>query len=104
MVEEITAGKGGVYVAVHVQPGSRRPGVVGHHGGALKIAVAPPPDGGRANQAVVQALAQLLGVPRADVMVVAGHTSRRKTVFARGIGVPDARFKIEAALTEDRNG
>ena len=103
MVEEITAGEGGVYVQVHVQPGSRRPGLMGRHGDALKIAVVAPPVGGRANQAVIEALAELLGLPARDFVVVGGRASRHKRLFAKGIDVPHAGSRIEAALSH-RNG
>lgn len=73
---------------------------MGRHGGALKIAVTAPPMDGRANQAVVKAIAELLGVPASDVSLVAGHTSRQKRLFARGIDVRDARLRVAAALND----
>jgi uncharacterized protein (TIGR00251 family) len=62
---------------LRVAPGARRPGVVGRHGDAWKVRVAAPPDGGRANDAVVRLLTDALGV---DVTLIAGHSSRDKVV------------------------
>jgi len=57
--------------------------------------VAQPAEGGRANAAVVELLAEALSVGRGDVEVVAGHGSRDKIVAVAGL----ARDDIDAALT-----
>lgn len=98
MTDPIAAGTGGVYINVHVQPGARRPGVIGRHGNALKIAVAAQPTGGQANKAVINAVAELLSLPASDVGIVAGQTSRRKRLFAKNIDLETARSKIVAVL------
>ena len=78
----------GLAVRVKVQPGARRPGVLGQvpdvEGTRLKIAVAEPPEDGRANRAVCAALAEALGVKPADVDVTAGAASRQKTLLVQG--------------------
>jgi uncharacterized protein len=71
---------GGVELALHVQPGARRAGLVGEHGGRLKLSVAAPPADGRANEAVLQLVADLLAVPRRAVELVSGATARDKRV------------------------
>jgi len=75
----------GVLIFVHLQPGARRTGQGGEHGGRLKVAVAPPPLEGRANDALVEWIAERLELPRRQVSVAAGLRSRDKTVRARGI-------------------
>ncbi len=50
-------------------------------GDALKVRVAAPPVEGRANQALVEFLADALDVPRQCVSVVKGATGRRKTLL-----------------------
>ena len=94
----ITPGIDGIYLDLHIQPGTRRPRIVGPHGDALKVAVSAPAVSGRANQAVRLAVATLLEVPIGDVSLTSGHSSRRKRVFIRGIDEPAAKHRIDEAL------
>ena len=45
---------------------------------AVCVRVTAPPDGGKANKAVCQAVAASLGVPKSAVEVASGATARRK--------------------------
>lgn len=67
-----------IFLRVHVQPGAGRSAVVGRHGDAVKIKVAAPPEGGRANEAVTELLASSLGLPASQVTLVSGASSRSK--------------------------
>ena len=96
----LTAADDGLYVDVHVQPGAHRPRIVGRHGDALKVAVAAPPIEGRANEAVVKAIAEVLGVDAADVTLASGETSRRKRLFVKGVDEKVAQIAFEAALSD----
>ena len=78
----------GVQVRVHAQPRARRNEIVGTHDGALKIKIAAPPVDDAANRAVVNFFADLLGVPKSRVRIVAGLKSRDKTLFIEGVS-PD---------------
>ncbi len=71
-------------LTVHVRPGAARAGIGGSHDGALVIRVREPASDGRANEAVVRAVADELGLPRRDVRIVAGTRSRRKVVELDG--------------------
>jgi uncharacterized protein len=67
-------------VAITVSPGSARTELVGRHGEGWRARVAAPPERGRANRALVELVAGLVGVPRDRVAVVAGGSGRRKVV------------------------
>lgn len=69
---------------VHVQPRASRSEVVGTHGAALKVRLLAPPVDGAANEALVALLSEKLGVPRRDVRIVQGVTSRAKVVEIDG--------------------
>jgi uncharacterized protein (TIGR00251 family) len=63
-----------------VQPRASRAKIGPMHDGRLKIAVTAPPVDGEANAAVIDLIARRLGIARGDVEVVAGASSRRKTL------------------------
>jgi uncharacterized protein len=65
---------------VKVVPGSSRDQIVGWLGDALKIKVMAPPEKGRANEAVVEILAEKLGISTDDIEVVSGHSSTSKVI------------------------
>lgn len=81
----------GVELALHVQPGARRSGVVGEHGGRLKVAVSAPAVDGRANQALLDLLAKACGVPRRTVSLVSGAGGRDKRVRLAGLTAAQVR-------------
>jgi uncharacterized protein len=81
-------------VAITVSPGAARTELVGRHGDGWRARVAVPPERGRANRALVELVAELAGVPRDRVALVAGASSRRKVVEVEGLGADelDRRF------------
>jgi uncharacterized protein (TIGR00251 family) len=68
----------GCILPVRVHPGARRNDITGVHDGALKISLTTPPTDGRANQALIAFIAERLRVPRSQVTLVSGATSRSK--------------------------
>lgn len=76
---------GSVWIFVKAVPGASRDGIAGRLGDRLKVRVAAPPEGGKANKAICGLLASALGVRAQDVEVVAGHGRAEKTVRVAGI-------------------
>ncbi|MCA9057162.1 MAG: YggU family protein [Planctomycetaceae bacterium] len=70
----------GAILHLHVQPKARREEIVGVHDGRLKVAVLAPPDKGKANDAVLQLVANALQIPVSSVELVRGATNRRKDI------------------------
>jgi uncharacterized protein (TIGR00251 family) len=69
-----------VVLELHVQPGAKRSEFAGKHGEWLKVRLAAPAVDNKANQALVEFLAEHYGVPRRNVTIVSGARSRRKRV------------------------
>jgi uncharacterized protein (TIGR00251 family) len=96
---------GGVHIAVRLAPRSRAEridGIVRLADGttALKASVTAPPEGGRANAALLRLLAKRLRLPQRDLVITAGLRSRSKTVHIAGD--PDALVRrLRAAVAED---
>lgn len=82
----------GYIVAVHAQPGAKRSEISGLHGGRLKVRIAAPPLEGRANEALIEFLAQRLGLPRSKLRVLKGLQGRAKLVEIADSDVDPARL------------
>lgn len=65
---------------VKVVPKSSRDRVAGWVGDRLKVQVTAAPEKGKANAAVIDVLAEALGLPRRAVRITGGETSPQKTV------------------------
>jgi uncharacterized protein len=76
-------------IRVRVVPGARSSAVVGRHGDGWKVRVAAAPERGRANSALLELLAERLGVREGALRLVAGHTARDKIVEVEGIGTDE---------------
>jgi len=92
----------GVSFGVRVNPRASRTRLLGVAGegaeAALKIALAVPPVDGRANEELISYLADLLGVARSAVEVIAGEHSRNKVVRVRGC----TASHVESAIKPDK--
>ena len=87
-----------VRLTVHVQPKASENRVVGFdEAGRLKVRVSVAPTDGKANEAVVRLLAETLGVPRRQVEIERGHTSRTKRVRIAGMSVEHVRHLLQKA-------
>jgi hypothetical protein len=96
---ELSDSGDGTVLAVHVQPGAGRTEVVGRHGDALKIRIAAPPTGGRANDAVVELVAKEFALKKADVRITSGASSREKRVLLAGVQLRAAERVLDRLLT-----
>jgi len=87
-------GPDGVSFAVRVRPRARRSAIIGELGDSLKIALAAPPVDGRANEACVEFLAELLELPRSSLAIVSGHSSRNKVICVSGISAVELKKRL----------
>jgi uncharacterized protein len=84
-------------ITITVSPGAARTELVGRHGDGWKVRLAAPAEGGRANQALVQLLADALALPRDRVRIASGHASRRKLVEVDGLDEGEIERRLGAA-------
>ncbi len=87
-------------VRLRVSPGSRRTEIVGRYGDGWKVRIAAPPEGGRANDAVLELLSEQLQIPRRSVSIVSGHGAREKVVQLSGIDHAESERRLERSVAE----
>lgn len=90
--------QGVAVLRVHVQPGAGRTLVRGRYGDALKVSVGAPPQAGRANVAVAELLAEVLGVKADKVKLVSGETNRAKRFELQGLDAREVQERLDRAL------
>ena len=89
--------EGTVIFSVRVQPRAKKDEIAGEMGGALKVRLRAPAVEDRANEALVEFLAQLLKTPRSAVRILSGERSRTKRIEIYGV----TRQQILALLVQD---
>lgn len=84
----------GTTLRVKVVPGASRSRVAGMLGDRLKVQLAAPAEGGKANRALCELLARRLGVKRGAVSVAAGHAQPEKTVMIAALSPTEAARRL----------
>jgi uncharacterized protein (TIGR00251 family) len=79
-----------------VIPNAPRNEVAGWLGATLKVKVHAPALDGRANDALLAFLAEILGVPRRAVTLARGDKSRHKVVRVGGLTLPEVKARLSA--------
>ncbi len=82
---------------LRVAPAARRSEIVGRHGDAWRVRVAAAPERGRANDELLDLLAAALDLPRRQLTLVAGTSSRDKLVDLTGLDGSEAEKRLERA-------
>jgi uncharacterized protein (TIGR00251 family) len=82
----------GIRFEVKVQPRSARNQINGEVEGVLKVKLTAPPVDGEANQALINFFSKSLGIPKKDVILLKGETSRNKLIEIKGLS-PDEFIK-----------
>ena len=82
---KLTERSGMMVLPVKAVAGSSRDRIAGILGDRIKVTVAAPPEKGKANKASAALLAELLGAPRRDVLLLTGASSPLKEFGVRGL-------------------
>ena len=94
-------------MGVRVSPGAKRSRVLSAYGGRLKVQIGAPPQDGRANECLLEAVADWLQVPGMYVTLKSGYKSRDKVVAVRGLDVATMEERLQKLLDgagRDKNG
>jgi uncharacterized protein (TIGR00251 family) len=95
----ITRTRDGILLNLRVSPGAKRTSIEDPYGvSAIRLRVAAPPVDGKANVEVGTFLAKLLGIPRSNVIVVQGTSSRDKVVLLNTSEQAEIREILTARL------
>jgi uncharacterized protein (TIGR00251 family) len=84
-------------LALRVSPGARSSAIVGRLGDRWKVRVSAPAESGRANEALLRLLAQVLAVPRRQLRLVAGQGARDKLVEVAGVDAEESGRRLASA-------
>ncbi|MFZ2804733.1 MAG: DUF167 domain-containing protein [Patescibacteria group bacterium] len=67
-------------ITVQIIPNAKENAVVGHGAGAWKIRVKAPPIEGKANEALIRFIADILDIAPSNVEIVKGQLAKKKTI------------------------
>ena len=79
---------------LRIVPNGKRNEVTGEHGDAVKIKIAAPAIEGKANEALLEFLAEKLGLHRRNLTLIAGEKSRDKLIEIAGLDATEARGRL----------
>jgi uncharacterized protein len=95
---DLRANGDNITFSVRVQPRASRSQIAGEIDGMLKIRVAAPPVEGEANEELIRLIAKLFEIPRANVALIAGQSSKNKLVRVSGISLERCKKVLDEAL------
>jgi uncharacterized protein (TIGR00251 family) len=82
-------------IQVKLLPRSSRSEIVGRENNRLKVKVTSPPVDGEANKALIQLLAKTLGISKGRIEIIAGKSSKLKTIRIYGLSEKDITLLLE---------
>jgi uncharacterized protein len=84
----------GASFAVKIHPRARKNAITGEIADALKLSLTAPPVEGRANEACIEFLANLLKVPRSSVTIASGLSNRGKVIRVSGVSAGEVQKRL----------
>jgi len=81
--------KHGVVLAVRVNPKSSKSKIAGIIGEELKITLNAPPVDGKANKELTKLLSKTFSIPKSNITLLSGETSRSKRLLLNGLDAQD---------------
>lgn len=88
-----------VAITVHAKPGSKLSAITDMDDGAVGVQIDAPAREGEANAALLEYIAEVLGIKRRQVSLGSGSRSREKVVTVEGLTVDKVYEAIRRAST-----
>ena len=83
MCIEVT--KQGIILKVVVAAGSKKTRILGFYDKQLKIAIHVPAENNKANECLIEFLSEMLLIPKSNILIKSGQTSRFKKILLIGL-------------------
>jgi uncharacterized protein YggU (UPF0235/DUF167 family) len=68
----------------------------------LRARIAAAPVGGAANIALLRFLSKALDIPKSQLAISAGHTSRHKRILVTGLSTTDLDQRLHEAIAREK--
>jgi uncharacterized protein len=91
----------GIILNLHIQPRASKNEVCGIRENAVRIRLTSPPVDGAANKLCREFLADLLKVPKSDVEIISGESSRHKRIRITSAN-PERLQELVVQITETK--
>ena len=85
----------GVILSLKISPKSSKSEIAGIEGEELKLRIAAVPEKGEANTEIIRFLSKQLKIPKSQMTMISGETSRHKRVLIRGISLKYIQSLLE---------
>ncbi len=85
---------------IRVLPRASRNEIAWQAENRYRVKLTAPPVEGKANQALIKLLARHLVIPKRDISILAGSSSRTKTIRVAGLTAAEAIRRLKAACQD----
>ncbi|HQU42940.1 MAG: hypothetical protein B7Z73_11760 [Planctomycetia bacterium 21-64-5] len=79
----------GIVLPVRAHAGARRSELRAGQDGTLRVSVTQAPEKGKANKAIIELLADELGLKKSQIEIIAGPTAAQKRFLIRGVSLEE---------------
>jgi len=81
-------------IFVQVQPNTKKDEIVSFEDGILRVKISTPPVKGKANKQLIEFLSKKMKIPKSDIMIEKGATSKRKKLVIDGLTQSQLMHKL----------
>jgi len=89
----------GVVLSIKAQPGAKKNEVRVEKNGQVKVCVTQRPEKGKANQAILDTLAEFFDVRESRIELLSGETSQHKRILIVGCSTEEVTDKLKEACS-----